>query len=183
MDDQQVSCCSGQEPGRGRCSQCRLGMRISRHRRDTPAVAGTTGARPDCPAACAVERSTLTSLSKRWDIFCRFEDLFCIQVFRCCMPCLNSSRVPSRWARRVGSGHERGAMCKANSFLCRKPLRTRRRRHRLVAPTAAHRRFPGRLIIPVHRAAAAASAASSRRRQKAARRSAASEKYYVYHIS
>jgi hypothetical protein len=32
---------------------------------------------------------------------------------------------------------------------------------RHVAPTAAHSRFPGRLIMPVHSAAAAAAAAAS----------------------
>ena len=44
--------------------------------RETPAVAGTTGERPDCPAAGAVERNTFESLSIRWDIFCRY----CIKI-------------------------------------------------------------------------------------------------------
>ena len=67
--------------------------------------------------------------------------IFALKFCRCCMPCLNSSLVPSRWASRVGSGHARGAYVQeynANSFLRRKPLRTRQRRHRHVAPTAAH---------------------------------------------
>ena len=44
--------------------------------RDTPAVASTAVARPDSPAAGAVERNTFESLSIRWDIFCRY----CIKI-------------------------------------------------------------------------------------------------------